>query len=277
MVRETWDVHGNDGFLQACATAITPAGFAVFRSQPPILRIVGGIAADMELRMWGQLDGVAKEWLAAHLTAIQACDRIGGPRQSQVGRSLSPELTRYAYRAWCLQQALGGLTGLRVVEIGGGFGGLAAVLCNTCLPASYTIVDQQPVLNLQALYCQQAGVTVPLAFIPPEKIFAGLDVKADIVISDCALSELTDETRDAYGEHIVAHAPRGSMKFNGARRTEFTMPWVEWLAAMTGRVPVRGDWVDVLLPEQDRTMQRPDRQRNYPDLACQWYWGLSNA
>ena len=271
----SWDVRPTSaaGFIRVCKEASDdPSAFAQFRKQPWMINATAGIPEVMENRIWHQLNSVCNEWFESNRKAIKQCDAVGGPRQNEQHGMLSPEMIRYAYRAFCLTSVFGSMNGLNVVEIGGGFGALAAVLCMTENIASYTIVDLPAVLRLQRKYLEEVGVSTECLFVATEQV-ADYIWKPDLVISDCALSELTDETRDLYAEHIIASSPCGSMKFNSSRRTMPPVPLIEWLATVIPHAIHRGNYFDVLVAPEDRNLSAKKRQEKYPDITVGVFWG----
>jgi hypothetical protein len=98
-------------------------------------------------------------------------------------------------------EQLCGLTGRRVVEIGGGWGGLCAVIHALSRPAGYVIVDLPSVLAAQQRALGLMGIR-GVTFSTD-----AAELHGDLLISDYAFSELTGEAQEQYGQyfHKFAH------------------------------------------------------------------------
>jgi hypothetical protein len=151
--------------------------------------------------------------LAARFDAFRANDRIGAPATCDFGEHgrFSPTTVRYAKVLSDLLTAFGSLDGLRIVEIGGGYGGQCCVVSAAARPASYTLVDLDPVLRLQEAYLRELGV--------PNVSFASardLDPAAeyDLVVSNYAFSECVRRVQRHYVERVLLRARRGYLICN---------------------------------------------------------------
>jgi len=116
---------------------------------------------------------------------------------------LSPTMCRYLVRAVELQQ-LCGFTGQRVVEIGGGWGGLCAVVHALYRPAGYVIIDLPSILAAQRAALGLMGIQGVTCSTD------SAELHGDLLISDYAFSELTEAAQEQYGQYFHAF-PRGAM------------------------------------------------------------------
>jgi hypothetical protein len=119
------------------------------------------------------------------------------------GLRLSPTMCRYLVRAIELNH-LFDLEGQRIVEIGGGFGGLAAVLHTLVRPASYVIYDLPDVQAAQRAALGLMG----LPGVQFETDVATMD--GDLLVSDYAFSELHDDVQERYGARF-SRFPHGAL------------------------------------------------------------------
>eukprot|EP00747_Dinoflagellata_sp_TGD_P019939 gnl/TRDRNA2_/TRDRNA2_127496_c0_seq1.p1 gnl/TRDRNA2_/TRDRNA2_127496_c0~~gnl/TRDRNA2_/TRDRNA2_127496_c0_seq1.p1 ORF type:complete len:203 (+),score=12.56 gnl/TRDRNA2_/TRDRNA2_127496_c0_seq1:104-712(+) len=108
----------------------------------------------------------------------------------------------------------GSLRGFDIVEVGGGFGGLAGIILSTFAVRSYSIVDLHDVQMLQRRY---------LGAIGPRERFAGklsfigaglpnrssLLERYDLFISSCAFSELSVKLQQTYFDELIRRSERG--------------------------------------------------------------------
>jgi putative sugar O-methyltransferase len=109
----------------------------------------------------------------------------------------------------------------RVLEIGGGYGGLARILKLLSPQAEYTIIDLPESLRFSRLFLQEnfpgahvaSGDTAPRSssrggfdfrFVPAEQIGTLRGESFDVVINTCSFGEMTQETVDAYLHFVQA-------------------------------------------------------------------------
>jgi len=100
---------------------------------------------------------------------------------------------------------------MNIAEIGGGFGGQAAVLRKLSSFKSYTIYDLPEVHELQSKFLKandsESGVLYADGRIAPSGNF-------DLVISNYAVSELKRELQVAYFENVVKTSTHGYLTWN---------------------------------------------------------------
>lgn len=125
-------------------------------------------------------------------------------------RAFSPTTLRYLAHALWLKKEGFVTEGGTVVEIGVGFGGLAAM--NAIVSNATTImIDLPPVVEAAMLQMRELGLAN----------FASIDLSkataSDVCfISNYAFTELTREMQDAYADQFIRHADRGAMLSNAA-------------------------------------------------------------
>ena len=125
-------------------------------------------------------------------------------------RSFSPTTLRYLAHALWLKKEGFVKEGGTVVEIGVGFGGLAAM--NAIVSNATTImIDLQPVAEAAMLQMKELGLG-NFASIDHSKATAS-DV---CFISNYAFTELSREMQDAYADQFIRHADRGVILSNAA-------------------------------------------------------------
>ena len=215
-------------FRAACARAAQ--ALAGFRSDPAIAQVVECVPGAE-----GEAYAAALALLAPHRWVEVGClrnDAVGGaPRPvTHEGVTLAAATWRYAFRAAELDLLFGPLSGLRIVEIGGGYGGLAAAVCAMASPAQYTIVDAPEPCRLQESYLDAVGVSG----VETCSSLSGTPLAFDLVVSDFALSELSDDYRTVYGRALLRQARGGAFCWNGAGGLS-PARGAAWLAGVTGR------------------------------------------
>lgn len=165
----TWSLDADlqAKFLAACKEAATnDEAFAKFKENPYIGVVV-------ENSTWEWADKIPKEFHGS-----------------------TPNETRYNYTAHLIDRLCGVPKGELVVEIGGGYGGLAKVLLgDDSQYFEYVMYDQAEVQELQKRYLNDARVHYPPSM---------RDWKSGLCIAWCSWSELSRETREEYLETVIS-------------------------------------------------------------------------
>lgn len=184
--------------------------FAVFRRQKQCRQVVDTVRA---AQGWEHLTKalLLKPGIARLLPRIRENDRVGSPRTSPYpfGR-FSPTTMRYVHVAVDIMHRFGSLDGMRIVEIGGGYGGQCRVLSCVANFASYTIFDLNEALQLSQRYLDALGtknVTLNSAFDVRE-------TDSDLVISNYAVSEVGRAAQDRYIDNVLRRARHGYLILN---------------------------------------------------------------
>eukprot|EP00947_MAST-08B_sp_MAST-8B-sp1_P000176 g176.t1 len=177
------------------------------------------------------------------LEAFRENDHHGSPvlhdYGSQIGH-MSVSTLRYMHDAASLYLTFGPLDGLRVAEIGGGYGGLAKIVTDAFAVSSYTIFDLPPALELVKRYVSATRPRSPVVIrntlkpIPAavsagakqrrnlhrekgeerEEEQEGQEEPFDLVISNFALSELSEEVQELYAHRLLVPARRIFLTLN---------------------------------------------------------------
>lgn len=151
--------------------------------------------------------------LRATFSRLGRCDRLGGPiryRFKNLG-FYSPTTIRYVYFHTELEKFFGDLTGLKVIEIGGGFGGQAAVSTTINSRIEWQIFDLPEVLLLQEKYLTKANPAGSITFC------SGLEINetyGDLLLSNYALSEISRDLQVEYINKVVLNCKKGYMAWN---------------------------------------------------------------
>jgi hypothetical protein len=149
---------------------------------------------------------------------VKANDKIGNPIKvsypNYSNLSMSPTTARYIKVFSDLENLFGSLEGMNIVEIGGGYGGLATVIGAKYGFSNYYNVDLLFPCKLSKKYCNANNVQ-NFSIVTPEKVektFA--DKPIDLVISNYAFSECNLETQDFYIKNILDKSKRGYITHN---------------------------------------------------------------
>ena len=149
---------------------------------------------------------------------VQRYEKIGNPRKALFSSyseiEMSPTTARYIKVLSDLEILFGSLEGMDIVEIGGGYGGLATVIETKYKFNSYYNIDLKEAAELSEKYCSENNVENFFA-IPPENVRSAFEGKnIDLVISNYAFSECNTETQDIYIKHIFDVSRMGYVTHN---------------------------------------------------------------
>lgn len=153
------------------------------------------------------------ELLTQNLEEFRRSDNVGGPIKylfDKLGNFAAPTL-RYIKIALEMSEMFGNLEGMRIAEIGAGYGGQCRALSviNRRI-ASYTIFDLPEPMALAKRYLSHFPVP-PVSFLD---IFETNPGDYDLVISNYAFSEIEKSVQDIYLDKVIKRSPRGYMIYN---------------------------------------------------------------
>ena len=155
------------------------------------------------------LEEIARAYpdLLGQIERFRQNDRLGDPKTFDYGSigTLSPSTLRYIKIAGDLRRAFGDLTGMKVIEIGGGYGGQCKILSDLFAFESYTIVDLPESLALARTYLDKLGVA-GVRFLSPKELSD--KESCDLVISHYGISEYDRPLQKRLLERVVAHAKK---------------------------------------------------------------------
>lgn len=144
------------------------------------------------------------------------------------GRQISPTFLRYVVRAIELDK-LFGLDGKRIIEVGGGWGGLCAVISRMFAPRSYAIWDMPEVQASQEQLLVYFGIRDVM--FPSGEFDA-----ADLFVSDYAFSELSDDEQERYSP-LMRKCESGALLAPSHYRDSLLRTPHEWIAKLNEWLP----------------------------------------
>jgi putative sugar O-methyltransferase len=208
----------NGKYPEFCDLAAhNPSVFRSFRSHSSytsVVETVSKVAGQDYLRL--ALKQVPA--LSQNLSTFALNDSVGGPqtypyRAKLLGPRLffAPTTLRYIKVLSDLTTLFGSLDGFRVIEIGGGYGGLCRLVSKYYKLESYILVDLPPCLQLSKVFLGQLKVP-RVEYMVAEDL--KLDQQYDLVISNYAFSELSREYQNLYAETILMRSTRGYLTCN---------------------------------------------------------------
>jgi len=161
------------------------------------------------------LNFIRKEYpdLLLHFDRFRKNDLLGNPQTyiyEDIG-SFSPTTLRFVKVFGDLNKHFGNLSQLHIAEIGGGYGGLCAILSEMGAFANYTIIHSPAYNELTKKYLSLLGVQ-NVNFIDIKEID---DLqKYDLVISNYDFSEMDKELQGKCIEKIIKNSANGYFTFN---------------------------------------------------------------
>lgn len=225
--RKLWDLQKQDFLFSADSSSFSDTReyvsivniaaenqetFNRFRSNRQYRKILEHVTKDFGYKYLSEIKELDKDYanLFARVTHV---DSIGGPlryRFKQLGK-LSPTTIRYMYVHLRLRNLFGSLGGYRIIEIGGGFGGQAALSISLESDLHWRIYDLPSVIKLQQKFTDDLGLSTKMSFS------SGLELESnsgDLLISNYALSEISRNLQMEYISSVIQNCPRGYMTWN---------------------------------------------------------------
>lgn len=223
-------------FCKECTTASeNPEQFKKFRQLPTICSVTENKSDKLAYAAWSALK-MACPSLLEKAETIALNDSLGSPTfihldEIRPNNSLSAATVCFASDYAALLWFFGSLDGMRIAEIGGGYGGLASIINRLSNVAEYTIYDLPEVHSLQQKYLTTLGCSN----IQYKSQLDGQSCKYDLVISSEAFSELSPTLRDAYANQVFRGSERGWIVWGprlrrGEKHQWSTQKIADWLS-----------------------------------------------
>lgn len=140
-------------------------------------------------------------------------DKYGNPYIYNYGKygMFSPTTLRYIKVLSDLKIIFKDFKNIKIIEIGGGYGGQCKIISDCFNVNSYTFVDLKPVLNLAKKYLDKFE-NKNVSFLSPDEL--SKNEKYDLVISNYAFSECLRPVQDLYFEKVIRNSQRGYINWN---------------------------------------------------------------
>ena len=185
--------------------------FDKFKKDPRYIAILEHVSPEQGLKY---IEGIQQYELDQDLIeTFKENDLYGG--SSKVGYDLpfgliSPSTLRYIQNALDISHFYGEGELSKIVEIGGGYGGLCKTISCLCDFEEYHIYDIEPASKLQEKYLSKFDITGKTIH---HSTIERLD-EIDLVVSNYAYSELNEELQSLYYENIISNAKKVYMILN---------------------------------------------------------------
>jgi hypothetical protein len=144
---------------------------------------------------------------------VSPVDSLGGPLRykfTRLGR-VSPTTIRYVFVHLKLRELFGNLDDKKILEIGGGFGGQAAVSTYLAPNLSWIIYDLPEVSRLQAKFIDSVNPKADVSYLSGIEI---VENSGDLLISNYALSEVSRKLQLEYLSKVARNCAMGYMAWN---------------------------------------------------------------
>lgn len=223
-------VTDRGAYTQLCDRAARdPRVFASFKNQRSYTEVLEHVTCSMGAEYLRITLEQTPEF-GALLERFRENDRLGEPQTCDYGEHgrFSATTLRYAKVSSDLGTLFGSLDGLRIIEIGAGYGGQCFITGLVSSVRSYTIVDLDPCLRLQKTYLGQLGVT-NVHFVSPDAVAE--DGVYDLVVSNYAFTECVREVQEVYLARVLGRSTRGYVTCNWISPRQFRSLMPEELTA----------------------------------------------
>lgn len=203
-----WDINPQDSknYVDICESILeNEETFFNFKSLEQYNSILEHVDFDLGQDYFNHIQEFGKEIYEQYFDRFLENDIIGNPRQFfYEDKKISPTTLRYIKTTLDLSSLCGDQKISKIVEVGGGYGGLCKTLSVLCDFKKYLIVDLPQTVKVQKKYLKHFEVHSKLEFIPCNEIDDISDV--DLFISNYALSELNIETQLNYYDKIIKNS-----------------------------------------------------------------------
>lgn len=154
--------------------------------------------------------------LASNLQRYSIADRQGGAALHKFKNygMFSSSTIRYLCHLGNILEYFPILTGMRIVEVGGGFGGLASLVCTHADVKSYTLVDLPDVMKLQARWLSETLRPEMRSKITFWNEGREEPEQFDLFISNFAFTECSPVIQDHYIETLIKRSDNGFILYN---------------------------------------------------------------
>jgi len=158
--------------------------------------------------------------LIKEIDKIKANDIYGNPSlydYKAIGK-ICPSTLRYAKVFADLVYHFDSLDGLKIAEIGVGYGGQCRIINALAKPSEYTLVDIKPALLLAQVYLDGYILSSVMKYTTMNELNRE---RYDLVISNYAFTELRRDIQDVYLEKIILNSKHGYITYNETNPKEF--------------------------------------------------------
>jgi hypothetical protein len=203
----------NEKYPQFCLSASNdPLVFKNFRKNEIYRIILEHVSFDIGQQYLDEIKKNRKD-LLKNIDKIKENDRYGNPDlflYDSIGK-ICPSTLRYAKVMGDLLNLFGVIDGLKICEIGVGYGGQCRIINSIAKPTEYTLVDIKPALLLAQCYLDGFILSSVMKYKTMNEL---VKENYDLLISNYAFTELRREIQDVYLEKIILNVKHGYITYN---------------------------------------------------------------
>lgn len=210
-------------YLETCRSAVEDDTiFAKFKSLQGYKNILEHVSPGQGAEYLQIVMEISKDTLLKNIEAFRENDTIGTPDKfsyPETGK-ISPTTIRYIKNVFEMATLLGESPISRVVEVGGGYGGLCKTLSVVCDFDEYILVDLPEAVAVQEKYLKNfPQLYAKCKFVSCDDIEEVKDV--DLFISNYALSECDLDTQVNYYNKVVTNSKFAYLIYNLVNFNDF--------------------------------------------------------
>jgi hypothetical protein len=204
-----WDIRLSDAqnYINICDEIVkNDEIFSNFKSIEYYNSILEHVHYELGEKYFNHIQEVGKEIYDEYFDKFCENDLIGNPKKFMYGDSkISATTLRYIKNCLDLSFLCDGQGVSKIVEVGGGYGGLCKTLSVLCNFDEYLNIDLPETVLLQEKYLKNFSEIYPKTkFIPCNELEDIFNI--DLFISNYSLSELTIETQLNYYNKIIKNS-----------------------------------------------------------------------
>ncbi len=211
-------------YLAACVEAVeNDDAFANFKSNPKYKTILEHVLKDQGQAYLNICKDMNEDAVWENIEAFKENDKYGNPETHVypgVDGLISATTLRYMKNTFEMAFMLDGAEISRVVEVGGGYGGLCRVLSKVCEFDEYIMIDLPEVSALQRKYIDQFPDIKDKVKCVSTNDFGQIE-DVDLFISNYALSECDLKSQMAYYDMIVTNSKYVYLIYNLVNFNDF--------------------------------------------------------
>lgn len=205
----------NELYVDVCSQACVDDNvFSKFKSIQAYKNVLEHVSTDQGRYYLSVIEQMTDS-LGENLEAFKENDKYGQPTLGNfptIG-SISPTTLRYIKNTFDMASLVEETPISKIVEVGGGYGGLCKTLSVVCDFDEYVLIDLPEVVKLQDRYLSNfPDLYKKCVFVPCTESKEIKDI--DLFISNYALSECADEIQEMYFKKLISNSKFAYIVYN---------------------------------------------------------------
>lgn len=232
--RYSMEDAGYAGYRNAIQTALNSSDITTFKSNPSYQGILEHVDQQQGEQYYKLIQS---EFHIPNESILAFCsmnDSSGSPTKHYIhglNFRVSPTSLRYIFHALLILDHIRstGLTSVKIIEIGAGYGGLLLAINHfssyfTIAIEKYICIDLTEAINLQRVYITQFDRNFPVEFVDASTYGSIVDGEGFFLISNYCITELVQRHRDAYMNALLPKVTHGFIAWNTIPVYDFGRP-----------------------------------------------------